>query len=118
MEKGGFEYFDFQNTLVPGQGPDLVATHVFINRKKIRLDLQRNAKNQEKQQSSSGLMVFEARWLRTQFRRYSIHNYRERLVLYLCQNWLKSPDSHGFKRKLIKGNPGIPKIAKLWEKRK
>jgi len=42
MQRAGFEYADYQTTLTKGQGLDVVVTHVFSNKKKIRLDLRRN----------------------------------------------------------------------------
>ena len=42
MLQAGFEYADFETTLVKGQGLDVVVTKVFIKKRKIRLDLKRN----------------------------------------------------------------------------
>jgi len=42
MHKAGFEYADFEKTLIKGQGLDVVVTKVFIKKRKIRLDLKRN----------------------------------------------------------------------------
>lgn len=38
----GYEYSNYMENLVPGQGLEVVATKVFINKKWIRLDLKRN----------------------------------------------------------------------------
>jgi len=42
MVSGGFEYADYKNTLALGQKLDVVVTKVFLKKRKIRLDLQRN----------------------------------------------------------------------------
>ena len=43
MRKAGFEFADFENSVVTGQGLDVVVTKVFLGEKKrIRLDLKRN----------------------------------------------------------------------------
>jgi hypothetical protein len=41
MKEGRYEYADFQNNVVPGQGLEVVVTKVFIARRKIRLALKR-----------------------------------------------------------------------------
>lgn len=42
LEKAGFEYANFEDNVVIGQGIDVVVSKVFIAKKKIRLDLKRN----------------------------------------------------------------------------
>lgn len=42
LEKAGFEYKNFHENLVIGQGIDVVVSKVFIGQKRIRLDLKRN----------------------------------------------------------------------------
>jgi small subunit ribosomal protein S1 len=42
MFQAGFEYADFEKTLVKGQGLDVVVTKVFVAKRRIRLDLKRN----------------------------------------------------------------------------
>lgn len=44
MLLAGYEYQDFKNNVVIGQGFDVVVTKVFLEKKKIRLDLKRNIK--------------------------------------------------------------------------
>lgn len=43
MLKAGFEFADYENSVVLGQGLDVVVTKVFLEKKRIRLDLKRNA---------------------------------------------------------------------------
>lgn len=50
MVRGGFEYADYKNTIVLGQKLDVVVTKVFLKKRKIRLDLQRNIEKEENQQ--------------------------------------------------------------------
>lgn len=45
MVKAGHEYENFETNVVPGQGLDVIVTKIFVNRGKIRLDLQRNHPN-------------------------------------------------------------------------
>ena len=42
LRRAGFELADFTQTLVKGQGLDVVVTKVFISKRRIRLDLMRN----------------------------------------------------------------------------
>lgn len=42
LVRAGFEYADFENSVVVGQGLDLVVTKVFVAKRKIRVDLKRN----------------------------------------------------------------------------
>jgi len=42
MMRGGFEYADFEKSVVKEQGLDVVISKVFIKKRKIRLDLKRN----------------------------------------------------------------------------
>lgn len=42
LEKAGYEYANFEDNVVIGQGIDVVISKVFIAKKKIRLDLKRN----------------------------------------------------------------------------
>ena len=42
MQRAGFEYADYETTIVKGQSLDVVVTHVFSKKQKIRLDLKRN----------------------------------------------------------------------------
>lgn len=42
MLKAGFEFADYENSVVIGQGLDVVVTKVFLEKKRIRLDLKRN----------------------------------------------------------------------------
>jgi hypothetical protein len=42
LERAGFEFADYQHTVVVGQGLDVVITHLYAKKGKIRLDLQRN----------------------------------------------------------------------------
>lgn len=42
MMRGGFEYADYETSLVKGQGLDVVVKKVFLVKRKIRLDLRRN----------------------------------------------------------------------------
>lgn len=42
LQKAGYEYSDYQNNLVLGQGIDLIVSKVFIAKKKMRVDLRRN----------------------------------------------------------------------------
>ncbi|MEW5844503.1 MAG: S1 RNA-binding domain-containing protein [Bacteroidota bacterium] len=42
MIKGGFEYQDYHKNVVIGQGIEVVVSKVFIEKRKIRLDLKRN----------------------------------------------------------------------------
>ena len=42
LEKAGFEYANYKENLVVGQGIEVVVTKVFLSKKKIRLDLKRN----------------------------------------------------------------------------
>lgn len=46
MERAGFEYADYRNNVVPGQGLDVVVTKVFLRKRQIRLDLKRNITGQ------------------------------------------------------------------------
>lgn len=43
LRRAGHEYTDYENTLVPGQGLDVVVSKIFLKKRKIRLDLSRNA---------------------------------------------------------------------------
>lgn len=47
MQKAGYEYADFESTLAKGQKLDVVVTKVFLKKRKIRLDLERNVKPSE-----------------------------------------------------------------------
>jgi len=42
MIDAGYEYKDFIVNVVPGQGLDVVVTKVFLEKRKIRLNLKRN----------------------------------------------------------------------------
>ena len=42
LEKAGFEYANYKENIVVGQGIEVVVTKVFLSKKKIRLDLKRN----------------------------------------------------------------------------
>lgn len=42
MLKAGFEFADFEKSMVLGQGLDVVVTKVFLEKKRIRVDLKRN----------------------------------------------------------------------------
>ena len=42
LTEAGFEYSKYKESMIVGQGVDVVVTKVFIAKKKIRLDLQRN----------------------------------------------------------------------------
>ena len=42
LEKAGFEYAKYEDNLIIGQGIEVVISKVFIERKRIRLDLKRN----------------------------------------------------------------------------
>ena len=42
LRRAGFELADFTQTLVKGQGLDVIVTKVFISKRRIRLDLMRN----------------------------------------------------------------------------
>lgn len=44
LEKAGFEYANFEDNVVIGQGIEVVISKVFIARQRIRLDLKRNKK--------------------------------------------------------------------------
>ncbi len=44
LAKAGFEYVNFEENVVVGQGIEVVISKVFIARKRIRLDLKRNTK--------------------------------------------------------------------------
>jgi predicted RNA-binding protein with RPS1 domain len=44
LEKAGFEYANFQENVVIGQGIEVIISKVFIAKKRIRLDLKRNKK--------------------------------------------------------------------------
>ena len=46
LQKAGFELADFANTIVKGQGLDVVVSKVFLAKRRIRLDLRRNIENQ------------------------------------------------------------------------
>jgi small subunit ribosomal protein S1 len=46
LKKAGFELADFAQTVVAGQGLDVVVTKVFLAKRRIRLDLLRNIENQ------------------------------------------------------------------------
>lgn len=47
MAQAGFEYADYGRNVVVGQGLDVVVTKVFLEKKKIRLDLKRNQRNNQ-----------------------------------------------------------------------
>jgi hypothetical protein len=42
MVKAGYEFADYEESVVVGQGLDVVVTKIFLEKKKIRLDLERN----------------------------------------------------------------------------
>lgn len=42
LQKAGFEYVNFEDNVVIGQGIEVVVSKVFIAKQKIRLDLKRN----------------------------------------------------------------------------
>ncbi len=44
LDKAGFEYSNFEDNVVIGQGIEVVISKVFIARRRIRLDLKRNKK--------------------------------------------------------------------------
>jgi hypothetical protein len=48
MLKAGFEFADYERNVVVGQGLDVVVTKVFLEKKRIRLDLKRNVEAAEK----------------------------------------------------------------------
>lgn len=41
MIRGGYEYADYENTVVKGQGLDVIVSKVFLKKQKIRLELKR-----------------------------------------------------------------------------
>jgi predicted RNA-binding protein with RPS1 domain len=51
MIAAGYEYRDFENTVVAGQKLDVIVTKVFINKRRIRLELERNLVNGERKET-------------------------------------------------------------------
>ena len=45
MTKAGYEYADYEQNIVEGQGLEVVVTKVFIKKRKIRVDLRRNVES-------------------------------------------------------------------------
>ncbi len=45
MIAAGYEYRDFENTVVPGQKLDVIITKVFIAKRRIRIELERSSVN-------------------------------------------------------------------------